>query len=577
MAELGEDLVHSPASIPYNPAMPDGTPPAATQKDLEIKFTLAREILGSLQRAIRSRQLYEPEHALHNQATEDVIARFLAFFDRFSYLRLEVKPDRLLFEGKTVYQADARDPEIPFRLYRDGIREIRFHRGLSREEVLDFMGLLEIDPRDVIEMGEDFVSLLWSKDFRSIDYAAVDEFEVGTAESWTGLDEEEQQKVKEVAKNIDRITVSLQAVEAPKGADPGDPDDDLFVPERPEVAAATAPGVEIAAPDLEAAFSTSIAEAADQLRKEIELETLGGAIRRSLEILVKLFRGKERHNAQEVGPLLRGVVNFYARRLEFGSLGHLIVKLQESGLLATMPGGNDLLKAILDDARKAASPVSFLNYLNKGGAADVEGLNKYMTSCGAALTPTVAALYGRVGLSPIRRILRQYLVAWKSSLTSELGRKLIQTSDRFPEEAFEIVIAGRVPAVHDELTPYLKNANPTLRIQAIQAAAASDGPGRSKLLSRALDDSDSRVRGAALTSMSETKDPALRPLLEAWVNDRVFVERLYWEKEASMKALAACGGVSALRAIADKSLPLFNRAKFEEVRKAALAALGIKP
>lgn len=553
--------------------MPDG-PPAATQKDLEIKFTLAREILGALQRAIRSRQLYEPEHTLHNQATEDVIARFLAFFDRFSYLRLEVKPDRLLFEGKVVYQAEARDPEIPFRLYRDGIREIRFHRGLSREEVLDFMGLLEIDPRDVIEMGEDFVSLLWSKDFRSIDYAAVDEFEAGSAESWAGLDPEEQEKAKEVAKNIERITVTLQSVEAPKGTDPGDPDDEIFVPERPEPAATPAPGIEIPPEELEQAFAAPVADAADQLRKEIETETLGGAIRRSLEILVKLFRGRERHSASELGPLLRGVVNFYARRLEFGSLGHLIVKLQESGLLASMPGGNDLFAAILDDARKAAAPVSFLNYLNKGGAADVEGLSKYLTAAGPTVAPVIAAVYGRIGHSQIRRILRQFLIGWKSAVTPELGRKLVQTSDRFPEEAFEIVLAGKIPGVHEELLPYLRNANPTLRIQAIQAAAASEGPLRSKTLTRALEDPDSRVRGAALTAMAETKDPALRPLLEAWVNDRVFVERLYWEKEASMKALAACGGAGAIRQIAEKSLPLFNRAKFEEIRKAALAALG---
>src|SRR5262245_55809225 len=146
-------------------------------KEFEQKLRLAKGAVGSLERAMKTRKLYTADHPLRQEATDEILARFQEFFNRHGYLRVDVTPRELKLDGSPVLVAEARDPEIPFRLYKDGIRDLRFNRGITREEVLAFLSVLETDVRQLAEMDEDLVSLLWSKDLHAIDFVAVDEFE----------------------------------------------------------------------------------------------------------------------------------------------------------------------------------------------------------------------------------------------------------------------------------------------------------------------------------------------------------------------------------------------------------------
>jgi hypothetical protein len=123
-----------------------------TQRDLDDKVALARGVIIALERALRSRRLYEPEHPACAESAADLMKRFDGFFKAYSYLRLEITEAELRFAGRALLKCDPREPEVPFRLYKDGLRELRFHRGLTPEEIASFLTLLDFDSRQLAEM-----------------------------------------------------------------------------------------------------------------------------------------------------------------------------------------------------------------------------------------------------------------------------------------------------------------------------------------------------------------------------------------------------------------------------------------
>ena len=144
---------------------------------LEMKVSAAREVVLALDRAIRTRRLYPSHNARSTEATESLVAKFLRFFDVQTYLRLSIGAEEIRFEDNVLLKGIPRPPNIPFSLWVDGLRELRFHRGLSRDEVLEFLAIVGMDPKEVREQGMDYVWLLWAREFSAIDCGAVDEFD----------------------------------------------------------------------------------------------------------------------------------------------------------------------------------------------------------------------------------------------------------------------------------------------------------------------------------------------------------------------------------------------------------------
>src|SRR5262249_13571374 len=60
---------------------------------------------------------------------------------------------------------------LAWRLYKDGIRELRFLPGVERDELVRF---LEIVRRGRVGDEDDVVTQLWENDFSCIGYRAVD-------------------------------------------------------------------------------------------------------------------------------------------------------------------------------------------------------------------------------------------------------------------------------------------------------------------------------------------------------------------------------------------------------------------
>jgi hypothetical protein len=135
-----------------------------------------KEITALLSKAAKNYQMYLPNNRMFISSRDAVKKALDGFLEENDILTFVVKEFELIHEDVPVYVNMDRHQSIAFRMYRDGVRLLSFHKGLSDDELLAFFEALtrcmEIDNSE-----EDFVTLLWGRDLQAITYYEVNEFE----------------------------------------------------------------------------------------------------------------------------------------------------------------------------------------------------------------------------------------------------------------------------------------------------------------------------------------------------------------------------------------------------------------
>jgi hypothetical protein len=598
-------------------------------KAFEEKIALAKGVMTSFERALRTARLYKADHPIRQESVEEIQARFRSFFEKYAYLRLDVTQTELKLEGRVLMQCEARDPEAPFRLYKDGIREIRFHRGLERDELFSFLSLLEMDTRDLAEIELDLVSMMWGKDFKTIDYVTIDEFEMaeGEHEAASGTDLLDLGKGIRVDMATLMRALALQDVEtaADKAPEPGilapgatlppPPATMLSAvpnPPAPEAGSATAPtpkpagapeaaptGIDVTEPhvpwkvppsfvrpaaaappmtpqELEILFGTSVAGALLAQREAIEEETMGGAIIRAIALLSASFGSGEKIPASEIGPLLRGLLDLHVRKGDFSRVGRLMKQLSEHDLLDRVEGGSELWKELTELIQSPEARKLLLTFLNSEFADDLEGLEFYLEFSGPGLVQDICMFYGRVKSQKIRGTLRDYIKAHGRRLPIAF-KGLLEAPENILSEVFDIIRTLKPPSAAVELDAAFDRLPRAQKFDAILIAGSMEGVARIRVFKRALADPDINLRSHALKKAGESPAADLQAMVLEWIEDDEFANRVYDEKLLAYRTYVKLAGpatLSYLKDVATRRPPLFGGQKPVETRKAAVFALG---
>ncbi|HVR84111.1 MAG TPA: HEAT repeat domain-containing protein [Planctomycetota bacterium] len=591
------------------PGGPDERPQLRTSKDLDDKIARARAVVNALERSLRSRRLYEADHPLRQESLTELGARFEEFFDRYSYLRLDVTDAELRLAGKPLMKCTAREPEVPFRMYKDGIREIRFHRGISKQEILDFLSILDIPSKQLADLDLDLVSLLWANDFKAIDQITVDEIETIEAESALPSDREAARGERSLAGDLFGLLRAVSSLVpgsrpggGPGGASGGGPEKgspraaspSASVGHSPvglegQLAETTIPEVQVPTPyrdpetgptltetELESIFLAPLDEGLRDFREEVERETLGAVIERTLEILTDIFSSTQAVLADEVRPLLRGLVGFHVRKGDFARLGHLLKRLEEKRLLGRVVGGEVLWKDLLEDIQGPDARKLFLTYLNTAFAGDVDGLKHYFTFVDTALVQDACASYGQIKSARARAPVKEYLIA-QGRKTPSLLKGLLLSPEAVLPEAFEIYRQVNPPALALELESVFGQLSRALKLDGLSIVAKTEGIGRIRLFGKALGDPDSAVRAQALKLMGDLRSAEFRRPVQDWIEAKEFAARTPGERilaYCTLSRIAGAAGIPFLKELAERKPSLFNSQKDGEARRILVQAIS---
>ena len=122
-----------------------------------------REIASLLSKAAKNYQVYLPNNRMFLSSLAEVKQALQTFLEENDVLTLVVKEFELLYDSLAVYSNQDKHQSIAFRMYRDGVRLMSFHKGISEEELLAFFETLT-RCLDSDSLEEDFVTLLWEKE-----------------------------------------------------------------------------------------------------------------------------------------------------------------------------------------------------------------------------------------------------------------------------------------------------------------------------------------------------------------------------------------------------------------------------
>jgi HEAT repeat protein len=126
-----------------------------------------------LSKALRAHQLYDENNPVYQRFLSQLAEALRGLWRDMDRLHVHVEEDRLSWMGEQVYQSSSRTDSLAFLLYKDGIRDFTFLKGLEDHELPDLLMVLN-RARDLRPEGDDLLTVLWEKDLQYFTYSYID-------------------------------------------------------------------------------------------------------------------------------------------------------------------------------------------------------------------------------------------------------------------------------------------------------------------------------------------------------------------------------------------------------------------
>ncbi|MGE5841149.1 MAG: HEAT repeat domain-containing protein [Deltaproteobacteria bacterium] len=134
----------------------------------------AKAVITSLQLALKMLALYAEDHAYCQKSVVRLQREIEAFLAKYGTLILEIRSDRILCEGEIVHEGTAKDGELSFALFRDGMQEVGFIDGIEPEETRFLVKTIDRYKSLATTAEGDIVTALWEARLPHIHYVAAD-------------------------------------------------------------------------------------------------------------------------------------------------------------------------------------------------------------------------------------------------------------------------------------------------------------------------------------------------------------------------------------------------------------------
>ena len=135
----------------------------------------ARMLVVIFIQTLKAYRLYESDHPVLSKFLTRLVTAFSRYFSEFDLFSVQIKESQILHHNKIVYESIETKESLAFLFFRDGIREIRFYKGLGTNEITAFLHIIK--KSDIINrLKDDLVTLMWQGNFSHIDITTVEDF-----------------------------------------------------------------------------------------------------------------------------------------------------------------------------------------------------------------------------------------------------------------------------------------------------------------------------------------------------------------------------------------------------------------
>jgi hypothetical protein len=168
---------------------------------------IAKEVVQNIIKSKKNLRMYPENNPIYIKTVDTAYDTFNDILDYRDEISFKIKQLEIIHDGEQVYYKPDKDDNLALFFFKDGIRELTFKNGLTKEELEDFLKIIMIDFDTEVE-DDDVVTLMWERDFQNISYI-VDEAFLTDDENY---EERAVQQVKERAAEEDDLMKAYSEV-----------------------------------------------------------------------------------------------------------------------------------------------------------------------------------------------------------------------------------------------------------------------------------------------------------------------------------------------------------------------------
>jgi HEAT repeat protein len=506
------------------------------------------DLLKAFVKAVRAHQLYMPNNPMHARSLEAVRESFAALWEKTDELELQIVETQLKWEDRVVLDEGGRTSDnLAWLLYKDGIRELKMLKGFENEDLSTFFDLLQ-RVRKATDDDDDLLTLMWEREFATLQYRYVDL----TAESGAGVESMEREEQKEKILSPAQAEAGLESTTS-SIAKLDDFDSTLYFLDDREV--------EYLQGEIKREFSTDLRPAV-------------------VAALLDIF---ETHKDPTVREEICGLLDYFLLILlstaQYRNAAYL---LREAGVTANRapeilePQKNRLnqLGELMSDPKPLGQLLQALE--DSPLRAPQLELDELFGILQPRALETILGWIGRSNNPQLKMLLEVAASRLASAHSAELIRLIGSDDEAVVAEAIRRAASLKSPAAVPALGKLLTVGESDIRVAAVTALTEIGSPGAMQMLERALADEDREVRIVAVRSIGARNARAAVPRIEAAIKGKDLRESNLTEKMAFFEAYGhLCGdqGVPLLDGLLN-SKGFMGKRDDSEIRACAAMALG---
>jgi hypothetical protein len=499
-------------------------------------------------KAARAHQLYLHNNPTYLRALDLARAAFAPIWEVTDELVFDVTETELKWHGEAVLEEPEKATDnIPWMMYKDGIRELRLLKEFERHELVPLLDILQRS-RKVSPEEDDLLTMLWEQEFSYLRYRYIDM----STENATPIDkagfrggEAGAQALQESAPPIDSTVSAVVNLE--------DFDSTLYFLEDSEV---------------------------EYLREEVRKEYAIDMRRNVVAMLLDTFEVQgDRGVREEIAALLDTLMLHILSSGEFKTAAFLLRETSQTAERA--PGITPEQKAQLLRIRNRLSEpevlAQILQSLDEASQLpDQEDLNELFDQLNVTALATVFSWMTKAQTPRLRVLLENSAARLAMANTAELVRLIGSTDRDVAREAERRAGAVKATAAVAALAKLTTDPDVQMRLAAVQALGEIASPGAMQFLERTIEDAHRDVRVATTRAIAARAHRPALAKIEAAIKGRVTRDADLTEKMALFEAYGTlCGdaGITLLDGMLN-ARGLFGKKEDPELRACAAMALG---
>ncbi len=527
----------------------DLPPPSAVDPSQGARVELARAFAAALLKGVKQISIYRHDAARFPELLHKAHEALTAFTAAHGALAVKVEAQNLLLQGAPLLSEDS---PLPYRFYRDGIRQLTFRPGIPAKELVQ-LALIALSDA---EHGEDLVSQLWRSGLSHVEYLVLDGFQLENVP-----DEQVEVEVDQIVGYLyDRLKTTS--------------DDSLHF-------------ARLSAEDLNAEL-----DGVEQLRGVVVKGTSAGdalkaKLQRELEeeegrlfpkLVMAVFQVVESgiEDPTHLEEMFIQLLDALLLQEDFTTINQVVARLEAMARKGEAPGPERLRATFIAKMGEEQRLLRVAGVLRTAQPRHGADIARYLHHLGPdALVPLLGALES-LELPDHRALLCDVLARFAPERPEPFIQRL--ASDR-PQTVRDMVALLEKCHHPDRLKLFgqvMKTPNLAVKLEVLAIIAKGRTGEARKLVAEALNDAHPPVRMLAARLLNHfDKDAALGELVHA-LHAPGFEKRTPEEKGAFISALGATGlpgAVTELHALLHPKATLFHKAR--EVEDKLLAIQGL--